>query len=299
MRYSTLLDAGRFTIFLFHGVVREHRHTVRNYTRKHLDEVTFTGILDDLAAHGMPVSLSEILAIRQRGGALPERAFAVTFDDGFENNASVAAPLLRQWAIPATFYVTTGFVDGGGVSWIDMIEAAVEATPEVRLRLPCPAPPVCRTPEEKRALLDAVRAWVKPRPDIDPYAFAREVCEELGATALPPDPELDGKLSWDQVRELDADRLFTVGGHGHTHRVLEHLPDDELAREIMTSLEMLSDGVGHAIEHYSYPEGLRSCYSPRVIKLLRANGIVCAPSAEPGTNGLIDDPFHWKRVMVA
>jgi len=36
-----------------------------------------------------------------------------------------------------------------------------------------------------------------------------------------------------------------------------------------------------------------------VIAMLRARGVRCASTAEPGTNRLDDDPFRFKRIAVA
>jgi peptidoglycan/xylan/chitin deacetylase (PgdA/CDA1 family) len=296
---ATRLSPDGVAIFLFHGVVTAHRHAVRNYTRKHLDVPTLAAVLDELRAAGAPVSLPEILAATVEGRPLPPRAFAITFDDGFANNAVLAAPLLRARSLPATFYVTTGFVDGDRASWTDMIEDAIERTERVRLDLPgLPPGREHRTAAEKIALLDAIRAFVKGRPDVDPGAYAREVRRQLGVDAMTADPELDAKLSWKQVRQLDEDPLFTVGGHGHTHRILEYLDDAELEEEIATSVGELALHLGHPVEHYSYPEGLATCYSDRVIARLRAHGIACAPTAEPGINPPGTDPFRLKRLSV-
>ena len=139
---------------------------------------------------------------------------------------------------------------------------------------------------------------VKSDSAIDPYEFAYDIWHQLGVKTIEPDPDLDQKMSWAQVQELSRDKLFTVGGHGHTHRILEYLEQSELEREISVSLEQLRAHLNVSIEHYSYPEGLASCYSDRVINLLRRHGIVSSPSAEHGTNRVGDDLFHLKRIMV-
>ena len=58
------------------------------------------------------VSLSEQVAgcdARQdMGGTL-----SITFDDGYLDNHEVAAPILRRLGLPATFFVTTGFIGSG------------------------------------------------------------------------------------------------------------------------------------------------------------------------------------------
>ncbi len=299
MAYSAFLGDDTVAIFLFHGVIPEQRHTVRNYTRKHLLRERFESVLDDLCSTGTPVSMDDIVASARRNRCLPSRAFALTFDDGFKNNCSVAAPILVTYGLPATFYITTAFVDENGCSWIDMIEYAVEATDGFELSLPFPGPHVSyKTVPEKRDLLEAVRRFVKGDPDIDPYAFAREVWRQLGVSRMEPDLYLDEKMSWADVRELSRHPLFTIGGHGHTHRILEYLDQSELEREVAVSMARLRSSLDVPVSHYSYPEGLSTCYSERVIRLLQSHGIICAPTAEPGINGVGDDLFRLKRVMV-
>jgi len=291
--YGDMLAQDTFAIFLFHGVLEHPRPGIRNYTAKHLPLDRFEEVLDDLLRRGTPVTMDAVAD----GGAVPPQAFAVTFDDGFANNLTVAAPALEARGIPATFYVTTGFVDEGGASWIDQIEQALDAAPAPRLSLPF-GERTCRDDAERIALLEEIRAYVKSGEGGDPYAFADGVCTQLGAGKLAPDPGLDVKLSWDDVAALHRSELFTVGGHGHTHRVLEHLDDAALAREVDVSLRLLSDHLGEPVNHYSYPEGLAGCYSERVINVLRTRGIVCAPTAEPGVNSPGDDAFRLKRIAV-
>jgi peptidoglycan/xylan/chitin deacetylase (PgdA/CDA1 family) len=297
--YSSFLARDTFAVFLFHGVVRSNRRTVRNYTKKHLLMERFQEILDSLAAAGVAISMPQIAVAAEAGKPLPPRAFAITFDDGFANNYSLAAPLLEKMDMPAAFYVTTGFVDANGSSWIDRIEYAVELVPGVHLRTPAVLSGSYSSASEKRDLLDRIRRLVKCNRDIDPYAFAAEFCDQLGVQTMDPDPELDQKLNWDQVRELHSNELFTVGGHGHTHRILEYLPRSELEGEIALSIETLERRLGTKVEHYSYPEGLAYCYSDRVIEVLRRHGIRCSPSAEHGINRHGEDLFRLKRIMVA
>jgi peptidoglycan/xylan/chitin deacetylase (PgdA/CDA1 family) len=72
-----------------------------------------------LAASGyQPVTVSQFaLALRGRA-TLPDRAVAVTFDDGFADFATNAFPILSRLGIPTTLYITTGYV-GGGSRWLD------------------------------------------------------------------------------------------------------------------------------------------------------------------------------------
>jgi peptidoglycan/xylan/chitin deacetylase (PgdA/CDA1 family) len=297
--FENRLGQDTCAIFLFHGVILEQRHQVRNYTKKHLTLDRFREILSALRASGTPVSMPEVVDAHRQRGALPPRAFAITFDDGFENNLSVAAPALRDLGIPATFYVTSGFLDRNSASWIDEIEEAVERMDLVVLNLPFPLPRESfRGPGEKRELLDTIRKNVKADPRIDPYEFSADVRRQLKAAPFKPDPGLDQKLSWAQVGELSRDPLFTVGGHGHTHRILSFLSPAALEEEFDVSMDRLRAATGRPVLHYSYPEGLAHCFSDGVISSLRRRGIVCAPTAIDGVNHVGDDLFRLRRIMV-
>ena len=244
--------------------------------------------------------MPQVVEATKKRQPLPKHSFVITFDDGFENNYSVAAPVLADFNVPATFYITTDFVESNSSSWTDRIESAVETASEIHLDCGIAhLDGAYRTREEKIGLLDKIRSLVKGDSSRDAYAFADQICERLGAATFEPDPELDQKMAWAQINELDADPLFTVGGHGHTHRILDFLDDTDLDNELSTSVNILRSRLGHAVDHYSYPEGLPNCYSQRVIDLLRRHGVICAPTAEPGNNRVGDDLFRLKRVMVS
>jgi len=58
------------------------------------------------------VSLGQALAEAENLGQWPERTVALTFDDGYENNLTLAQPILAEHGFSATLYVITGHVNG-------------------------------------------------------------------------------------------------------------------------------------------------------------------------------------------
>jgi peptidoglycan/xylan/chitin deacetylase (PgdA/CDA1 family) len=57
-----------------------------------------------------------------RQGALPAGAVAVTFDDGYADNLANAAPLLVEFGVPATMFLSTGAIVNGCEFWWDDLE---------------------------------------------------------------------------------------------------------------------------------------------------------------------------------
>lgn len=296
--YANRLSPESVSIFLCHGVVDGYRHRIRNYNRKHIHIDMFAGIMRELRAAGNAVSMNDVFEAAHGRIKLPPRAFAVTFDDGFANNLDVAAPILSDLKIPATFYLTTDFVDRNSMSWVDRIEWVLEEVARGRLRLPW-GERSFTSDGERIGLLDEIRGRVKWDRDCDAEVLADDIARQLGfSPVVSSDDPLDRKLTWAELAQLAAYDGFTLGGHSHTHKILAFLDDDALESEIGTSIRMLHDRAGLVCRHYSYPEGLSHCYSDRVISTLKRHGIVCCPTAEDGINTMPTDPFRLKRIFV-
>lgn len=301
MNYSRYLAADKFVLFLLHGVVAQSNYRIRNYTRKHVKADDFDCFLSDLLTIGVPVSIDAFLESQSGGPSLPSHPFAITFDDGFENNHSQAAPILRQRGVPATFYVTSGFVDQNEMSWIDKIELCIERFCPSQLYTPWHDKPFRFSgPESEKQFLDEVRHLVKASPDLNPEEVVAEFYDQCHEEVVEQsyDP-LDLKMSWAQVAELANDPLFTVGAHTHSHAILGYLEADRIRSEISTSLSMLREHTGLTeVRHFSYPEGFEGSYNQATIEILREEGVLCSPTAIEGVNSFDANPFHLRRVFV-
>lgn len=294
------LTTDGLAIFLFHGVVRESSYDVRNYTGKHMARDRFYRIVEGLKHAGSALSMDDVVEHCGSGKPFPPRAFAVTFDDGFENNFSIAAPILKEFSIPATFYVTTGFVEHNAMSWIDRIEYCLEVVASGVLQLSWDeCPHSFATADEKIRVLQLIRDRVKTDPKIDPDEVVEMVCAQCGVAEVRHSAEpIDQKMSWEQVARLADGDLLTIGGHSHTHKTLSFLSAEELESEIAASIDLIHKNLGLRLRHYSYPEGLEHCYSDQVIEVLREKGVVCCPTAVDGINGSPSDLFRLRRIMI-
>jgi peptidoglycan/xylan/chitin deacetylase (PgdA/CDA1 family) len=297
--YTQFLSNDHFVIFLFHGVITKNKYKIRNYTNKHLEVRRFERIIKELRSQGNPVSLDQVIRAKNEKHELASKSYAVTFDDGFANNLHIAAPILKRYSTPATFYITTEFIQNNHCSWTDLIEYAAEKVDNIKLNhgLLSTNSPI-RSVKEKIDFLDQARLVIKYNSNVDPYEFAKLIRKQNGVKHFDIDPELDQKLTPKEVRELSNEPLFTVGGHSHTHRILSFLPPDELEKEVFTSINLLNDWTNKKINHYSYPEGLNHCFSEIVIDCLKKHEIKCCPTAEDGANNQKTDLFHLKRIFV-
>ena len=294
------LTSDGLAVFLFHGVVRQSRYAVRNYTGKHMERDRFYRIVEGLKNAGSALSMDDVVDHCRSGRPFPPGAFAVTFDDGFENNFSIAAPILKEFSVPAMFYITSSFVEHNAMSWIDRIEHCLEEVSSGVLQFGWDERTHSfATVEDKIGVLKLIRNRVKTDPKIDSDAVVEMVCAKCGVAEVRHSAEpIDQKMSWEQVARLGDDELFTIGGHSHGHKILSFLSAEELEAEIATSIDLIQEKIGLRVRHYSYPEGLEHCYSNEVIEVLRGKGVACCPTAVDGINDPQTDLFRLRRIMI-
>jgi len=301
--YISKLSKKKFPIFLFHGVVKDTNTGIRNYTKKHLFDEEFDLLMSKLKLNGSPISMNEILWYSENKKQLPPFSYAVTFDDGFENNFSVAVPILEKHLTPATFYVSTNLVNNNLMTWTDQIEYCLNNTYQVSLELPWIKNPYqLNSKDSKINCLKDIRFHLKKQPQIYKYEkIVSMIFEQCGMKIVTSsNHSLDKKMNWGQVSQLHNKKLFTIGGHSHNHVSLGLIESSLMKKEIDTSVKLLLDKANIHSQHYSYPEGQYIDFNDSVIEKLRNSGVKCCPTAIDGVNDLsLGSMFHLKRVMVS
>ena len=288
-------------ILLYHGVTAVQSHGVENFSGKHIAETDFDAQMRFVAEHGTPLPLRELADIVASGGVLPRRPVAVTFDDAFQNVRDVALPILEKARVPATYFISTGFVGTDRRFWVDRVEYIFNScrAPFVRARLGDEERllPIGTDAQRIAAIVD-IKSAMKRMPPTQRDRLLAKLEEATGIDSSAADADNYRNLSWDDVRALDRSDGGEIGGHTVNHEIMAYLDDKTLESEIRDSLGALADGVGHPIDLFSYPEGQAHHFDERVIARLKKHHVSVCPSAIHGTNPVGTDPFYLRRVMV-
>lgn len=289
-----------FNIFLFHGVIKKNTYQIRNYTQKHILEKSFLKYLRFLKKNSNIMSLDEIAYSLQNNYNLPSNACALTFDDGFENNYTVAAPILDDLNIPVTFYFSTDFIENNSMSWIDKIEYCLENTKKGTISLPWLKKSInFNNDRSKISILNQIRKNVKQNFKIKTNKLVESIFNQCNLK----DPKkldnfLDKKINWKQVKNLRRNSLFKIGGHSHNHLSLGSLSKKDVNFQINKSFELFKKRAGIKLTNYSYPEGAKIDYNNYIINVLKTKGIKICPTAIAGVNKMNTDLFNLKRIML-
>jgi peptidoglycan/xylan/chitin deacetylase (PgdA/CDA1 family) len=279
------LKGPRASVLIYHKVERRDRGP---FGAPALDVHRFSQHLEFLGRHFDVMPLARLVA-ELRKGQVPERAVAITFDDGYRNNLTLAYPLLRKWRMPATVFVTAGLI--GTKKWMWTSEVT-----EMALRYGLSAVASACGDRLLAALLEAelpkamrVEAAVEYLVRLGP---PREAILARLRESFPVDPDDEnGFLSWDEVRALHAGGV-EIGSHTVNHPVLTELPEVNVERELKASSEAIGDVIGRKPELFCYPHGNFS----DSVKALTKRYYGAAVTTISGQNTARTDPLELRRI---
>ena len=196
-----------------------------------------------------PLPLAEAVQ-RLQDGSLPARAACITFDDGYADNAQVALPLLQRHGLHATFFIATGYLDGGQM-WNDTVIEAVRQAPAPVLDLRALGLDCLPVAElaQRQAAIAALLGQLKYLPFARRQQLAVQIRRQAGATAGAP-----AMLSTAQLRQLQAAGM-ELGAHTVSHPILSTLPEQEARLDIANGKHQLESLIQAPVTLFAYPNG--------------------------------------------
>jgi peptidoglycan/xylan/chitin deacetylase (PgdA/CDA1 family) len=231
---------------------------------------------------------------RLASGSLPARAVAITFDDGYADNHRVALPVLRRHGLTATFFIATGFLDGGRM-WNDTIIEAIRRTSIGRLDLrqfghPALGEFALDSDAARRIAVETILPVIKYLPSSERGDLTRRIAD-LAKVSLPND------LMMTATQVIDLRRSgMQIGAHTVSHPILAVLDDDAAREEICTSRHVLEALLGERVGLFAYPNGKPGRdFSSTSVAIARQAGFDAAVSTAPGTACSATDAFLIPR----
>jgi peptidoglycan/xylan/chitin deacetylase (PgdA/CDA1 family) len=224
-----------------------------------------------------------------KSGSLPARAACITFDDGYADNHDVAMPILLRHGLPATFFISTGFLNGGRM-WNDTVIEAVRLSRASSLDLGELGSHAIFSPSEKSVAIKAIIAKIKYLPIPERLETAQTIADE--AQVNPPNNLM---MTSAQVKTLRGAGM-QIGAHTLTHPILASLDDSDARTEIRGSKEFLENLLEERIGLFAYPNGKPGQdYLESHVTMVKDLGFDAAVSTRPGVSSLESDVFQLAR----
>jgi peptidoglycan/xylan/chitin deacetylase (PgdA/CDA1 family) len=233
-----------------------------------------------------------------KNGKRPHRQIVITFDDGYSDNLYNAKPLLEKYQIPATIFLTTGYMQQEREFWSDELERILlqpGTLPEIlslningisyewktsnnnepyslyytlyEILYPLPA-------SERSHILDQLLLWAKKEPELRPT---------------------HRMMTLKELSSLQPGNIIQIGAHTVTHPFLATISPQAQQKEIQENKNQLEEIFGHPIESFAYPHGN---YNLHTSEIVRQAGFTCACTTSANIVGKNSDRFQLPRFPV-
>lgn len=238
------------------------------------------------------VPLEKLAQCFQKGKSLPQKALAITFDDGYKDNYLYAYPILKKYHIPATVFLATGHIGTTELLWWDKVGYIIWHTIANPLVLEGLGSYPLQSEFEKFHAISAISERLKKMPD-GQRRLAIEKLLSISGVDIPDDLGQKLILSWDDVSQMSNDGI-SFGAHSVTHPILTNMPLEQAKHEIIQSKKDIERKLGKETVAFSYPNG---DFNLELAKFIRESGFSLAVSVSPSKLiNLEDDIYALSRI---
>jgi peptidoglycan/xylan/chitin deacetylase (PgdA/CDA1 family) len=258
--------------------------------------------MEHLQSNYHPMRLTDVAAALDEN-SLPRRGVVVTFDDGYIDNYTFAFPILEKFQVPATIFVTSGYIGRNREYWWDELERIFfnsEHLPEklktsingtdIELQLPT------TNKEQRRLTHKSMHAFLRNlRPEdrdnvlssLATWAGVEENCRQEYRC-----------MNTDEILKLSQSGVIDIGAHTITHPVLSTLSVEEQYDEMVGSQKRLESILGRPVHTFAYPYGASGDFTPQTLEIVREAGFKAVCTTVSGTVTNEKDPMSLPRRTV-
>ncbi len=281
----------RLSIIDYHRITLENDPYVDSSTQAELDWQCSI-----LSKHFNVIPLKQAVELLQKG-QIPPRSVVMTFDDGYANNHTLALPILKKWDLPATFFIASGFIDGG-IMWNDSVIEAIRRTEYESIELfESDGFPTefagnydLSTQQKRISIANKIRLGVKYIELSERKELVAKLAEIAGVE-LPQDM----MLSSAQVKDIVTSGM-DVGGHTCSHPILATLRLSEAKQQIEDDKAKLQQITGAPVEFFAYPNGKPDKdYFAAHATIVKEAGYLGAVSTAHGVSTSASDIYQLPR----
>jgi peptidoglycan/xylan/chitin deacetylase (PgdA/CDA1 family) len=184
-----------------------------------------------------------------------KKQVAITTDDGFVENYTILAPLLKEYGITATFFMLNNCIDNQDLMWRNKLAAVEHLIGQEAVHLQVYDLLKRKNPLKKSSM--KVKSSYQFIPMREKDAIANEIWKANYPASLMEFMEIEKPyLTTKQIQEL-LGAGFTIGAHTCSHPKCSQLTFDELENEIVGSINQLRTKFNTTIDFFAYPFGDR------------------------------------------
>jgi peptidoglycan/xylan/chitin deacetylase (PgdA/CDA1 family) len=227
-------------------------HVFEQKNEYHPDDITaieFDKKIKHLKKHFNVLTLPQAMKLL-KAKRLPPKALVITFDDGYQDNFTVAAPILKKHNCPATFFISTSGVEEGCL-WNDKVEQLLNSTTMTSISKDIIGESITiKNKNDKIRAFQQLLSKLKFLSHEKRNLQLQKLANELGNVEF-----TRTMMTTKQITKLHQDG-FTIGAHTHNHTILTTETIDDCQQELLNNKKSLEALINDKIKFIAFPNGL-------------------------------------------
>jgi len=257
----------------------------------------FAWQLDMICRDFRVISLEECVDYFTLKEVWPKGAVVITIDDGYRDMFQWAYPELLKRKLPATFFVTTRFIDGDIWLWPDRLEYALRNSACSRITIAHGSSHFDFSLQNDEQRAEAWKAFSDHCigvSDSERQGFIADLESFLNVHMPSSPPSEYSASSWDELRKMHQNSI-EIGSHTTNHPILSKIDPSQLDTEITISKQLIEQQLGSEIHSFCYPNSAPGDINAAVVFAVRNSGF---SSAVFGTDLSRWEPYRIPRMGV-
>ena len=254
---------------------------------------TFNNHMSWLKEIMQPITLSDWVEHTQQNSLRAGNYFAITFDDGWQDNYEYGFPILKQHQLPATIFLVSSMMGTEKLFWPNRLASLVEKIADFNIStesLNALRNKLDITASTDFSDISNIIASAKQLSDAELNTLMDNIEKELDLNQSPRQ-----LLDWNEIQEMLDSKLIDLGAHTKHHiRLLESVPNAIIDDEVLGSKLEIEKKTDQSIQLFCYPNGDYSHYSANQVQ----NNFLAAVTTQKGINNTQEQLHKLKRVGV-
>lgn len=260
---------------------------------------TFRWQLEQLSNRWHVLSFGDYLKLIKNEQKVPKYTVVLTIDDGYLDFFTFAYPLLKEFKMRATLFVTVRFISGRYWLWHDILKYILIRSKKSFIELTFNKQIIKINLSDDKNIKEKwnkISNFCITLEDNIKWQFIEYLIKETGV-ALPINPPYPyNAVNFDQLEEMSKNGV-EIGAHTMTHPILSQVKDKDLSYEIRYSKKVLEEKLKINIISFCYPNGMPQDISEKAVLEVKRTNYLGSCVTSPYIKRQID-PYKIPRLGI-
>ena len=230
------------------------------------------------------IALKDLILTLKKNKKLPIKSVVFTMDDGYADQAEIAAPIFLEYNCPITFFVITGMLDQTSWPWDAKVSWIIESSTDSSLKHSATIKGLnlnLNNTPSKRKIRQSIQNALKEVDTSVAHDILQQLADDADVTIPNKAPLSYQPMTWNLARQLE-DRGICFAPHSVNHNILSRLSQKTMEHEILDAWQRINNELKNPLKVFCYPNGKHIDFGDREINTIKNNGYLSAVSTIPG-----------------